>query len=172
MHRFEGVRRLDLGGLDTEAIAEFVRRTQQLPTPTARTAAALLRDKTGGNPYFLTELCHDWESRGGIAALRTQSTVPTSIGDAIARRLIGLGAGVQRIIEQGAVLGETFDLQALIATSDTDLAATLAAVDSAEGVGLIRAVPGSDGGEFSFVHALTREAVVGRMAALDRPRPG
>ena len=91
-------------------------------------------------------------------------TVPASIGDAIARRLAGLGAGVQRIIEQAAVLGETFDLQALIATSQTDLAATLAAVDSAEGVGLIRAVPGSDG-EFSFVHALTREAVIGRMAA-------
>ena len=91
-------------------------------------------------------------------------TVPASIGDAIARRLAGLGASVQRIIEQAAVLGETFDLQALIATSETDLAATLAAVDSAEGVGLIRAVPGSDG-EFSFVHALTREAVIGRMAA-------
>ena len=127
MHRFDGVRRLDLGGLDTEAIAEFVRRTQQLPSPTARTAASLLRDKTGGNPYFLTELCHDLESRGGIAALSTQSTIPASIADAIARRLIGLGAGVQRIIEQAAVLGETFDLQALIATSETDLAATLAA---------------------------------------------
>ena len=30
LHRFDGVRRLDLGGLDTEAIAEFVSRTQQL----------------------------------------------------------------------------------------------------------------------------------------------
>ena len=164
MHRFDGVRRLDLAGLDTEAIAEFVSRTRQLPAPTARTAAALLRDKTGGNPYFLTELCNDLENRGGIASLSTQLTVPASIGDAIARRLAGLGASVQRIIEQAAVLGETFDLQALIATSETDLAATLAAVDSAEGVGLIRAVPGSDG-EFSFVHALTREAVIGRMAA-------
>jgi tetratricopeptide (TPR) repeat protein len=57
-----------------------------------------------------------------------------------------------------------FDLPALIATSETDLAATLAAVDSAEGVGLIRAVHDSDG-EFSFVHALTREAVVGGMPA-------
>ena len=30
LHRFDGVRRLDLGGLDTEAIAEFVSQTQQL----------------------------------------------------------------------------------------------------------------------------------------------
>ncbi|OBI87585.1 helix-turn-helix transcriptional regulator [Mycobacterium sp. 1245805.9] len=164
LHRFDGVRRLDLAGLDTEAIAEFVRRTQQLAPASARTAAALLRDKTGGNPFFLTELVGDLEARGGLATLGVQQTVPASIGDAIARRLSGLGAGVRVVIEQAAVLGETFDLPALIAASETDLAATLAAVDSAEGVGLIRPVRDSDG-EFSFVHALTREAVVGGMAA-------
>ena len=164
LHRFDGVRRLDLSGLDTEAIAEFVRRTQRLAPASARTAAALLRDKTGGNPFFLTELVSDIEIRGGLATLSTQLTVPASIGDAIARRLGGLGAGVRGVIEQAAVLGETFDLPALIAASDTDLPATLAAVDSAEAVGLIRPVDDSDG-EFSFVHALTREAVVGGMAA-------
>lgn len=164
MHRFDGVRRLDLEGLDTEAIAEFVCRTEQLSRSALRTAAALLRDKTGGNPFFLTELCKDLERRGGVAALSSHRSVPGSIGDAIAGRLAGLGAGVQQIVEQAAVLGETFDLPALIASSEADLTATLAAVDSAEGVGLIRAVHGSDG-EFSFVHALTREAVVARMAA-------
>lgn len=164
LHRFDGVRRLDLAGLDTEAIAEFVSRTQQLAPSSARTAAALLRDKTGGNPFFLTELVNDLEGRGGLATLSAQHTVPASIGDAIARRLSGLGAGVRGVIEQAAVLGETFDLPALIAASDADLSATLAAVDSAEGVGLIRPVRDSDG-EFSFVHALTRESVVGGMAA-------
>jgi len=164
LHRFDGVRRLDLAGLDTEAIAEFVSRTQRLAPASARTAAALLRDKTGGNPFFLTELCNDLEIRGGIATLSVQQTVPASIGDAIARRLGGLGASVRGVIEQAAVLGETFDLPALIATSESDLTATLAAIDSAEAVGLVRAVHDSDG-EFSFVHALTREAVLGGMAA-------
>ena len=164
LHRFDGVRRLDLAGLDTEAIAEFVRRTQQLAPASARTAAALLRDKTGGNPFFLTELVNDLEARGGLALLGAQQTVPASIGDAIDRRLRGLGTGVRGVIEQAAVLGETFDLPALIAASEADLPATLAAVDSAEGVGLIRPVRDSDG-EFSFVHALTREAVVGGMTA-------
>ena len=163
MHRFDGVRRLDLEGLDTEAITEFVRHTQQLPPPTARTAAVLLRDRTGGNPFFLTELCTDLESRGGLATLGSHQTVPASIGDAITRRLTGLGADIQEIVEQAAVLGETFDLPALITGSQTDVTVTLAAIDSAEAVGLIRAVQGSDG-EFTFVHALTREAVVARLA--------
>lgn len=167
LHRFDGVRRLDLGGLDTEAIAEFVSQTQQLRPPSARTAAALLRDKTGGNPFFLTELCNHLEIRGGLAALSSHHAVPASIGDVIARRLRGLGAGVRGMIEQAAVVGEAFDLPALIATSEADVAATLAAIDSAEAVGLIRAVPGSDG-EFAFVHALTREAVLNGMAASRR----
>ena len=164
LHRFDGVRRLDLAGLDTEAIAEFVNRTQQLAPASARTAAALLRDKTGGNPFFLTELVNDLEMRGGLDTLSVQQTVPASIGDAIARRLGGLGAGVRGVIEQAAVLGQTFDLPALIATCETDLTATLAAIDSAEAVGLVRAVQDSDG-EFAFVHALTREAVLGGMPA-------
>ncbi|HUO41301.1 MAG TPA: AAA family ATPase [Mycobacterium sp.] len=164
LHRFDGVRRLDLAGLDTEAIAEFVSRTQQLAPASARTAAALLRDKTGGNPFFLTELFNDLEMRGGLDTLSVQQTVPASIGDAIARRLGGLGASVRGVIEQAAVLGQTFDLPALIATRKTDLTATLAAIDSAEAVGLVRAVQDSDG-EFSFVHALTREAVISGMAA-------
>ncbi len=164
LHRFDGVRRLDLAGLDTEAIAEFVSRTQQLAPASARTAAALLRDKTGGNPFFLTELVNDLEMRGGLASLGVQRTVPASIGDAIARRLGGLGASVRGVIEQAAVLGQTFDLPALIASCETDLGATLGAIDSAEAVGLVRAVQDSDG-EFSFVHALTREAVLGGMAA-------
>ncbi|MBV8292472.1 MAG: AAA family ATPase, partial [Mycobacterium sp.] len=139
LHRFDGVRRLDLAGLDTEAIAEFVSRTQQLAPASARTAAALLRDKTGGNPFFLTELVNDLEMRGGLATLSVQHTVPASIGDAIARRLGGLGAGIRGVIEQAAVLGQAFDLPALIATCETDLTATLAAIDSAEAVGLVRA---------------------------------
>src|SRR6201987_3823315 len=49
LHRFDGVRRLDLAGLDTEAIAEFVSRTKQLAPASARTGAALLRDTAGGN---------------------------------------------------------------------------------------------------------------------------
>ncbi|WP_065145502.1 helix-turn-helix transcriptional regulator [Mycobacterium asiaticum] len=166
LHRFDGVRRLDLGGLDTEAIAEFVRQTQQLRPSSARTAAALLRDKTGGNPFFLTELCNHLEVRGwdGLAALSSRQAVPASIGDVITRRLRGLGDRVRGVIEQAAVLGEAFDLPALIATSEADLTSTLAAVDSAEAVGLIRAVPGSDG-EFAFVHALAREAALDGMAA-------
>ena len=36
LHRFDGVRRVDLAGLDTEAIAEFVCRTKVTPASARR----------------------------------------------------------------------------------------------------------------------------------------
>ena len=161
LHRLEGVRRLDLGGLDTEAIAEYLSLRTGLSASEARPPAALLRDRTGGNPFFLRELWADLERHGGVAALRSSRPVPASIGDTLAARLAGLGDEVRGVIELAAVLGDTFDLAALTAASAVDPSATLACVDSAVSVGLIE--PVDTGGHWSFVHSLARQAVLEAM---------
>ena len=61
LHRLDGVRRLDLAGLDTEAIAEFVCEHAGVSSAAARASAAILRDRTGGNPFFLRETWLDLE---------------------------------------------------------------------------------------------------------------
>ncbi len=162
LHRLEGVRRVDLGGLDTDAVAEYVRLRTGLPLAELRAPAALLRDRTGGNPFFLRELWADLERRGGVAALRGTMRVPGSIGDTLAARLAGLGEEVRRLIDLAAVLGDAFDLATLVAASDTAPATTLALLDSAVAVGLVQ--PGEEvGRDFDFVHALARQAVLDRM---------
>lgn len=162
LHRLDGVRRLDLSGLDTDAIAEYLSLRSGLPLSAARAPAALLRDWTGGNPFFLRELWADLERRGGVSALRLPHGVPASVGDTVAARLAGLGEEVRNVIELAAVLGDTFDLATLVAASEADRTLTMAFVDSAMAVGLIEAVE-ADGGLYSFVHALTRQAVIDRM---------
>ncbi|MGH9088406.1 MAG: ATP-binding protein [Acidimicrobiales bacterium] len=161
LHRLEGVRRLDLSGLDTEAIAEYLSLRTGLSLGEARPPAALLRDRTGGNPFFLRELWADLERHGGVAALRSSRPVPASIGDTLAARLAGLGDDVRGVIELAAVLGDTFDLATLTAASPVDRGVCLASVDSAVSVGLIE--PVQAGGHCSFVHALTRQAVLEAM---------
>ena len=69
LHRLDGVRRLDLAGLDTDAIAEFVGEHAGVSQAAARASAAILRDRTGGNPFF-RETWLDLERHGGVAALR------------------------------------------------------------------------------------------------------
>ena len=53
--------------------------------------AAILRDRTGGNPFFLRETWLDLERSGGVAALRGPQRVPVTLGDTVAARLAGLG---------------------------------------------------------------------------------
>ena len=76
LHRLEGVSRLNLSGLGTEAVAEYLSVRAGLSLSEARAPAALLRDRTGGNPFFLRELWADFERQGGVAALRTPQRVP------------------------------------------------------------------------------------------------
>jgi DNA-binding CsgD family transcriptional regulator/tetratricopeptide (TPR) repeat protein len=162
LHRLEGVKRLDLSGLDTEAIAEFLSLRAGLPLSEARAPAALLRDRTGGNPFFLRELWADLERRGGVAALRTSHRVPSSIADTLTARLSGLTAEGRAAIELAAVLGSTFGLAALVAASETGRTATLASLDVAAAFGLIEA-DGAAADRYSFVHALVRQAVLDGM---------
>ncbi len=162
LHRLEGVRRLDLSGLDTEAIAEFLSLRAGLPLSEARAPAALLRDRTGGNPFFLRELWADLAHRGGIAALRTANRVPSSVSDTLAGRLSGLSAEVRGVIELAAVLGSAFDLASLVAASETGQAATLAALDVATAHGMVES-DRTAGDRYAFVHALVRQAVLDGM---------
>jgi DNA-binding CsgD family transcriptional regulator len=162
LHRLDGVRRLDLSGLDTDAIAEYLVLRSGLPLREARAPAALLRDRTGGNPFFLRELWADLERRGGVSALRFPQRVPASISDTLTARIDGLGGEIREVIELAAVLGNEFDLATLLAADGVDLAQTMAFVDSTTALGLIDVVD-PDAGRYSFVHALTRQAVLDRM---------
>jgi DNA-binding CsgD family transcriptional regulator len=161
LHRLDGVQRIDLPALDTDAIAEYVTLRSGLPANAARAPAAVLRDRTGGNPFFLRELWADLERRGGLSALRSQLRVPASIGDTLAARLAGLSGHARQVVDLAAILGDTFDLATLVAASEVDRAATLAGLDEASALGLIE--PGEHRDRYSFVHALARQAVLDRM---------
>ena len=162
LHRLDGVRRVDLSGLDTDAIAEFVSLRSGLELAAARAPAALLRDRTGGNPFFLRELWADLERRGGVSSLRSHDPVPASIADTIGGRLAGLPEEVQRVVELAAVLGDTFDVSTLLAASGMDSGQAMAFVDAATAVGLIEASE-PDSRHYSFVHALVRQTVIDRL---------
>lgn len=163
MHRQEGVRRLDLGGLDTDAIAEYIGRQAGLAPSSVRAPAALLRDRTGGNPFFLRELWTDLEAHGGVSALSSPLRVPASIGDTVELRLAGLGQSAREILDVAAVVGDDFDVSTVATAGGIEPRSVLDALDSATAVGLV--APTSSGeASFAFIHSLTREAVLARLA--------
>jgi DNA-binding CsgD family transcriptional regulator len=168
LYRLDGVRRLDLAGLDAEDITDYLIRGSGVPASRAPGYAAVLRDQTGGNPFFLRELWRDLASRGGPAALRRAGfQAPESVRQTIETRLDRLAAPHREVLELAAVIGEEFDSTMLVAASDWAHDTTLEALDAAVDSGLVEAAPGPEG-SFRFPHALARQAVLGLLSSSRR----
>ncbi|MFI1239064.1 helix-turn-helix transcriptional regulator [Nocardia salmonicida] len=163
LHRLDGVARMDLVGLSTEDVAEYLVRAAGVSPGSARSAAPVLRDHTGGNPFFLQEYWHDLANRGGLAAVRSGVAPPRSVQDALARRLAVVDVDHARVIELAAVAGDAVD-PALLADvlGPTEV---LAGIDFGVRAGLL--VADAADGEYRFAHALARQAVLDRMSSSD-----
>jgi DNA-binding CsgD family transcriptional regulator len=164
LYRLDGVRRLDLGGLDTEDITEFLLRESRLPARQARSTAAVLRDQTGGNPFFLREVWRDLAGRQGRAA---DLRAPVSVRDTVASRLERLTVPERATVELAAVVGEDVDVATLLAAGEWSRDSALAALDTLVAHGLLEWPPAS-AGAVRFPHALARQAVLELMPASRR----
>ena len=156
--RLDGVRRLDLAGLRTEDIADYLHREAGVAVEEVAGPAAVLHEQTGGNPFFLRELWRDLSERGGIAALERQDRrAPLSVRDALQSRLLSLTEPQRQTLELAAVIGEECDAAIVLAASEWSRDATLLALDDGVASGLLHDVAP---GHYRFVHALARQAVV------------
>src|SRR6201999_845559 len=86
LYRLDGVLRLDLAGLSADEIAEYLCAEGGLPPSQAREYAAVLRDQTGGNPFFLRELWRDLTAAPGappLKSLLSRAPLPMSVRDTL-----------------------------------------------------------------------------------------
>jgi len=165
LYRLDGVRRLDLAGLSVEEVAQYLAAEGRLSARRAREYATVLRDQTGGNPFFLRELWRDLAGSdagagaGGLPTRAFGARAPVSVRDTLQRRLSRLAPGERAVAETAAVLGDGGEVRVLIKACAAEAAAVLAALDSAVRFGLL------DGdelvrGRIAFPHTLTRQAVL------------
>ncbi len=167
LYRLDGVRRLDLAGLSVEEVAQYLVAVGGLTARRAREYATLLRDQTGGNPFFLRELWRDLSSSDaftgagvcGLPARAFGTRAPASVRDTLQRRLSRLAPGERAVVETAAVLGDGGEVRTLIRACAADAATVLASVDAAVRFGLL------DGeelarGRIAFPHMLTRQSVL------------
>ncbi len=168
LYRLDGVDRIDLDGLSTEDVSDYLVHQAGLSPSAARSAAPVLRDQTGGNPFFLQEYWQDLAARGGHAAVRVPTAqAPRSIQDALARRLAAVPADLAKVIGIAAVAGELVDPSVVVDACDVAADVALAGIDLGVRAGLLVAVVEPEGW-YRFAHALARQAVLDRMPAADR----
>ena len=112
-------------------------------------ADALYR-RTGGNPFFVTEV------------LAAGGSLPPTVRDAVLARAARLPAAARALLEAAAVLGTRAEMETLLAVAAAttpalaDAAAALAALEECLGGGMLLA----QGEGVAFRHTLAREAIL------------
>ncbi|HEX2771630.1 MAG TPA: AAA family ATPase, partial [Micromonosporaceae bacterium] len=129
-------------------------------------SAASLHHRTGGNPFFLEELLRECSTEGDLDQL-CELPLPWSLAEVLRRQIDELEPASQRIVEAAAVLGHRipFDLLAAVSGAAEDELITILRDLVIRGV-LVES--GED--EFSFRHALVREAITDQMLGRQRRR--
>jgi DNA-binding SARP family transcriptional activator/tetratricopeptide (TPR) repeat protein len=155
IQRDRPVVRVALHGIDEAAVATVVERlTGSRPDPAA---ARVLRERTGGNPFFIRELA---QQAGESEA------VPDAVRDVVGARVGRLPEHARRLLETAAVAGSEFDVDLVRAATGEPEETVLDAFDDALRAGLLRELPGAE--RLAFTHALVRDALVGQLSAARR----
>jgi DNA-binding winged helix-turn-helix (wHTH) protein/DNA polymerase III delta prime subunit len=152
------VERLELRGLDRDAVMEMVTAVAGQPRPDVGMALA---ERTAGNPFFVTELLRLMDDEGRLAA-GTEAlpglALPQGVRDAVGRRLDRLSPACNDVLRAAAVAGRGFDLRVLSTLVEAPREALLELLAEAQGAGILVAPP--DGtGRLAFSHALIHQAL-------------
>ncbi|MBT2232181.1 BTAD domain-containing putative transcriptional regulator [Nonomuraea sp. NEAU-A123] len=115
-----------------------------------------LRDRTGGNPFFLTELIRTGELRDAL---------PLGVRDVVRARVGALPRPAAELLELAAVAGREFEVSVVAEMAELDLGAAVERLDPAIATGLIEA---GLYGRFRFPHALVQEALAETLPVLRR----
>ncbi|GAB3057411.1 BTAD domain-containing putative transcriptional regulator [Micromonospora schwarzwaldensis] len=109
--RGRGFSQLRLDGLDASSVADLVRDRTGVAPP--EPVVARLVTRTGGNPFFITELLRARTDPAAAAEL------PPSIRDTVRLRLDGLSEPARRCLDLLSVAGHDLDIQLMAAALDT-----------------------------------------------------
>jgi ATP/maltotriose-dependent transcriptional regulator MalT len=149
--------------LGRDGVAQLLGAVYRNPVP-FQVAEALHR-RTGGNPFFLEELV---VTAGEVDPARLAAMpLPWNLSEAVLRRLDDLSPEQRRVVDAAAILGRriSFDLLAAVTGSGEDELIAILRHLVAENV-MVEEEPDV----FAFRHALTREAITGRLLGRERRR--
>ncbi|RAK35551.1 transcriptional regulator [Actinoplanes lutulentus] len=167
--RLPGHRRIRLGPLVPDEVAELVRR-ETGRNPTAGVAARI-HARTAGNPFFVRELTRLLATDQGVitAAAATRAEVPSTVRDVVHDRMAGLDDDATALLQIAALVGRNVELGLLAHAAGLDARTCLARLEPAEALVLLGPAPG-DPFSLRFAHDLVRESVAAATPSMSAPR--
>ena len=163
VERHTHVEHVNIGRLGVRNVASLIAaiRSTEVDYPTA----AALHGRTGGNPFFLEELL---VTAGDVPVGElADHPLPKTLTEAVLRHLDGLEPEERRAVDAASILGERIPFDLLTSVTGLGEDRLLDALRTFVDRGL---VVEETTDVFSFRHALTREAVAGRLLGRERRR--
>ncbi|CAN5837954.1 AAA family ATPase [soil metagenome] len=179
LRREPGVGHIILPGLDEAAVAAVVTELDGAdphlePTKLAR----LLRDETGGNPFYIGELLRHLRESGTSLTVEGGPGdhlsvlglgIPSSVTEVIIGRSSPLSETATMALSVAAVAGREFELSVLERVGGLEPDPLLRAMDELVGARLVHEVPGVIG-SYQFAHGIVREVFYQALSHTRRAR--
>ena len=157
-------RRLLLGGLSQDEVAEYVELTaSEIASPKL---AVALHGETEGNPLFVGETVRLLAVEG-VADAEPTIGIPQTVRDVISRRLAHLSEECNRDLMFASVLGREFALDALARVSGVGEDDLLETLEEAIAGRVVSEIPGSSG-RLRFAHVLIRDTLYEGLSSVRR----
>ncbi|WP_336923437.1 BTAD domain-containing putative transcriptional regulator [Aquipuribacter sp. SD81] len=162
--------RVQLGGLDADAVSEYVHHDAGVRL--TRDAAEALVARTGGNPLYVTELVRLLGAEGALARPGSEAwqRVPRGVLDVVRQRLAQLDAPAPGLLTTAAVVGRGFDVDVVARSARCPVEDVEDAVEAGLALGLLEPVGEAAPTRFRFVHALVADALRENVPAPARTR--
>jgi len=173
------VHTIPLPPLGWSDIAQFISDSFGIDGDTAGPLAETLREKTGGNPYFLRQFLQKLQSDGlvmfhpsgdctcDLARIRALD-ITENVADLIAQKLGRLDADTQRVISCGAAIGNRFDIGLLASVTGYSTDRVLELLSAAVRANLLVRLDGEPA-QFSFQHDRVQQAAYTLVPPAARP---
>jgi DNA-binding SARP family transcriptional activator len=131
----------------------------------------IIRSRTEGNPFFLTELVKLLVSEDSLGSRASAESAPVPAGarEVIRRRLARLPEQTKALLSVAAIIGQDFDLDTLEAATQLDDDTAEQALELALVSSVVADSPTGEG-RYRFCHALIRETLYEGISRLRRAR--
>ena len=159
-HRADTVR-LPLTGLTTADVEELVRRTN--PDSADDALAPALVARTGGNPFFVTELLRLLTSERSLDVASVNTVLPHQVRDVLRRRIDRLPDRTQSLLNVVALLNRPAEIPLLTGVTGLSDEAALDDAEAAVASSLLIEDPASGG--FLLSHDLVRQTLEETLSA-------
>ena len=153
--------RLPLTGLTTADVEELIRQTN--PEAAHAQLAPALVARTGGNPFFVTELLRLLTSERSLDAASVNTVLPHQVRDVLRRRIDRLPDRTQSLLNVVALLNRPAEIALLTGVTGLSDEAALDDAEAAVASSLLIEDPASGG--FLLSHDLVRQTLEEMLSA-------